>query len=141
MLKKFLKNQKGLTLIELLVVVVILGIIAAIAVPAVGAMINNSKVDAHLANAQQMLNSARLYVASEGVPADGEIELDEHLIDGGYLEVIENPFTNVRYTSGSVTVSGSGGNYTYTVSLPDDEEGDYSISGETQDKLSRSLFN
>ena len=32
---KFLKNQKGLTLIELLVVIVILGIIAAIAIPAV----------------------------------------------------------------------------------------------------------
>ena len=32
---KFTKNQKGLTLIELLVVIVILGIIAAIAIPAV----------------------------------------------------------------------------------------------------------
>ena len=32
---KFLKNQQGLTLIELLVVIVILGIIAAIAIPAV----------------------------------------------------------------------------------------------------------
>lgn len=137
MLKKFLKNQKGLTLIELLVVVVILGIIAAIAVPAVGAMINNSKVDAHLANAQQMLNSARLYVASEGVPSDGAIDLEDDLIGRGFLEEIENPFTNENYDGGQVTVTGSNGDYSYTVTL---EDNDYPITGASQNELSRSYF-
>ena len=35
-MKALLKNEKGLTLIELLAVIVILGIIAAIAVPSIG---------------------------------------------------------------------------------------------------------
>ncbi len=35
-LQKRLKNEKGLTLVELLAVIVILGIIAAIAVPSIG---------------------------------------------------------------------------------------------------------
>ncbi len=35
-IQALLKNQKGLTLVELLAVIVILGIIAAIAVPSIG---------------------------------------------------------------------------------------------------------
>lgn len=37
------ENQKGFTLIELLAVIVILGIIAVIAIPLIGNVINNSK--------------------------------------------------------------------------------------------------
>ena len=42
-LQKRLKNEKGLTLVELLAVIVILGIIAAIAVPSIGNIIDNSR--------------------------------------------------------------------------------------------------
>ncbi|WP_078545322.1 type IV pilin protein [Litchfieldia alkalitelluris] len=69
MMKKVLKNQKGLTLIELLAVIVILGIIAAIAVPAIGNVIEKTRLDAVRADAMQVLDSAKIYVASEGVPA------------------------------------------------------------------------
>jgi type IV pilus assembly protein PilA len=41
MLKRIIKNERGLTLIELLAVVVILGIISAIAVPSIGGLIEN----------------------------------------------------------------------------------------------------
>ncbi|ADC48639.1 putative Tfp assembly type protein (PilE-like) [Alkalihalophilus pseudofirmus OF4] len=68
-MKKWLKqtkNEKGLTLVELLAVVVILGIIAAIAVPSISGIIENSKKDAAISNAQQVLSAARLYAASGG---------------------------------------------------------------------------
>ncbi len=64
-MKERLKNQKGLTLIELLAVIVILGIIAAIAIPSIGNIIDNSKNDAHKADAIQMINAAKLYVCIE----------------------------------------------------------------------------
>ena len=43
-LQKRLNNEKGLTLVELLAVIVILGIIAAIAIPSIGNIIENSEV-------------------------------------------------------------------------------------------------
>lgn len=68
-MKRFLQNQKGLTLVELLAVIVILGIVAAIAVPTVGSIIQKSRVNAVKADAIQVINAAKLYVAEYGVPA------------------------------------------------------------------------
>ena len=54
-----------MTLVELLAVIVILGIIGAIAVPSIAGIIDNSKKDAHIANAEQLVGAARLAVAAE----------------------------------------------------------------------------
>lgn len=63
-MKKLLKkrlNQKGLTLIELLAVIVILAIVAAIAVPAIGNLIENSRYNAIKADGLNVLSAANLY--------------------------------------------------------------------------------
>lgn len=70
MLKRFIRNEKGLTLIELLAVIVILGIIAAIAIPSIGGLIENSRKDAHIANAQQMVNAARLAYTADSTKTE-----------------------------------------------------------------------
>lgn len=79
-----LKNDKGMTLIELLAVIVILGIIAAIAIPSIGGIIQNSREDAVKADAITILNAGKLYVASHGNDINGSLtmgsaELNEYL--------------------------------------------------------------
>lgn len=59
--QQMMKNEKGLTLVELLAVVVILGIIAAIAVPSIGNIIENSRVKAIKADALMVLSAADMY--------------------------------------------------------------------------------
>jgi len=60
-MRKRLNNEKGLTLVELLAVIVILGIVAAIAVPSIGNIINNSEIKAAKADALNIINGGNLF--------------------------------------------------------------------------------
>ncbi len=50
-------NKKGVTLIELLAVIVIMGLIAAIAIPVTIGIINSQKRGSHVASAQALMRS------------------------------------------------------------------------------------
>lgn len=105
MLKRFLKNEKGLTLIELLAVVVILGIIAAIAVPAIGKIIDDSREKAVVSDALQIINAAKIAKAANPkvdtfeangtkAPEDKD-DLDNYLDTKVSATVTFTPTTNV----------------------------------------------
>ncbi|MEK5078940.1 prepilin-type N-terminal cleavage/methylation domain-containing protein [Solibacillus sp. FSL W7-1436] len=83
-LKKRIKNEKGLSLVELLAVIVILGIISAIAVPAIGSIIENTRDKAILSDAAGLLAGAKIAIAdgSCGVAAgtDGIITCDNDIL-------------------------------------------------------------
>ncbi|MGG3888700.1 type II secretion system protein [Metabacillus fastidiosus] len=112
MMKKLVKNQRGLTLIELLAVIVILGIIAAIAVPAVNAIMNKSKEDSLVIEARNVVNAAKLYAAAEKPDTVTLTQADNKL--DNYLENKPDEFSivvtnnNGSYSYGNVTVKKNG---------------------------------
>ena len=80
--KKF-KDQKGMTLIELLAVIVIIAIIAAIAIPAIGGVIDNSRVGAIKSDAQNVISAGELYFID--APTETAVELSE-LVTLGFVD-------------------------------------------------------
>ncbi|NRD76002.1 type II secretion system protein [Bacillus sp. BRMEA1] len=109
MLKKA-RDQKGMTLIELLAVVVILGIISAIAIPSILGLIDNSKKDAHIANARQMIDAAKRVISSErtAMPSAGNSKIIplQYFENGGYLETVKDPDgNNSSYTTKGTSIS------------------------------------
>ncbi|MBN2299822.1 MAG: prepilin-type N-terminal cleavage/methylation domain-containing protein [Acholeplasmataceae bacterium] len=120
-----LRNKKGVTLVELLAVIVILGIIAAIAVPTIGGLIDRQRENAAKATYTSIEEQARLYAVDD---ADGVFTLADLVTDGfglkdNVLTTGATGATAVTNESVTITVTGS------TVALSYTTAGDLYING------------
>ena len=90
-----MKNNKGVTLVELLIVIVVMGIIAAFAVPSVGQIIENTTKSAIYADALAVEQAANLY-CSDTLCSDSQTltwtQLQDNIegIDAAYYDFTNN---------------------------------------------------
>lgn len=112
-----IKNKKGVTLVELLAVVVIMGIVAAIAVPTIGGLIATQQANADNATFGQIEEAARLYAVNDpdGVftLADMSSYIDlranviKYSLDGTATATTATTLTEANYSLLSIEVDGS----------------------------------
>jgi len=99
LMKNFRNSKSGFTLIELMIVVVIIGILAAIAIPNFLKVQNKAKCKACIANLKQILDAANKYMTDTSADVSSVANLVAATgpsgYDGPYLKSIPaNPFNN-----------------------------------------------
>ena len=109
------KSSQGFTLVEIMIVVVIIGLLAAMAIPAFQKVRTSSQDKAILNNARQLAAAADQYFLENGVSAVTQGNLVGAANYVKALNLVANETYPASYTQGqTITVAGVAGARTIT---------------------------
>jgi type IV pilus assembly protein PilA len=109
-LRQRMQDERGFTLIELLVVILIIGILAAIAIPS----FLNQKSKATDASAKELAHTAQVTAETFGTDHNGSYAGLTLTVMNQYEATIQTAAANGNAYLASVTVDGTGLGYTVT---------------------------
>lgn len=98
------KNSKGFTLVEIMIVVVIIGLLAAMAIPAFNKVREQSREKAITNNLRQIASAGQQYILSEG---SATVDYTT-LVSRSYFSEIQ-PVAQENYAVSSTVVREEGG--------------------------------
>jgi prepilin-type N-terminal cleavage/methylation domain-containing protein len=112
------QNRKGFTMIELMVVVVVVGVLAAIAVPMYGKYVKNARVTEATAQIGEIITSAKAYAAENGDwPALGEGMLDAAPATDNFTYTVTGADGDATTDAYTVTATGANNMAGVTVAI------------------------
>lgn len=114
-MNKSIKSSKGFTLVEIMIVVVIIGLLAAMAIPAFQKVRTSSQDKAVLNNARQLAAAADQYFLENGVSS---VEQGNLVGAANYVKAL-NAVAGETYPTGftqgqTITITGVAGQRTIT---------------------------
>ena len=114
-MNRALRSHEGFTLVEIMIVVVIIGLLAAMAIPAFQKVRQSSQDKAVLNNARQLAAAADQYFLENGVSSCLQTDLVGSTSYVKALNLVANETYPTGFTQGiTITISGVAGQRTIT---------------------------
>lgn len=111
-------KRSGFTMIELIFVIVILGILAAVAIPRLAATRDDAQASKLATNVKTMVSEFGAYTVSQGIAPRGDANMT--LASNTYVEGKASTYMATATSDGNITVSDTAGGTTcVTVSVSD----------------------